>query len=92
LIVPKEDRRAAEVKAAELARQLDLSNVTTQTVIGFLRILARQPDLKLDQVPVKMAEITAIVSILPRISAALARNSATPAMLSALIARNCCFH
>jgi hypothetical protein len=53
------NRQAAEAKAAELARHLDLSNVTTQTVIGFLRILARQPDLKLDQVPAKMAEITA---------------------------------
>jgi tetratricopeptide (TPR) repeat protein len=53
------DRRAAEAKAAELAHQLDLSNVTTQTVVGFLRILARQPDLKLEQVPTKMAEITA---------------------------------
>ena len=53
------NRQAAEANAAELARQLDLSNVTTQTVIGFLRILARQPDLRLDQVPVKMAEITA---------------------------------
>jgi hypothetical protein len=42
------DRRAAEAKAAELARQLDLSSVTTQTVMGFLRILARQPDLKWD--------------------------------------------
>ena len=53
------DRRAAETKAGELARQLDLSNVTTQTVVGFLRVLARQPDLKPEQVPVKMAEITA---------------------------------
>jgi hypothetical protein len=53
------DRRAAETKAAELARQLDLSNVTTQTVVGFLRILAHQPDLNLEQVPAKMAEITA---------------------------------
>ena len=53
------DRRAAEAKAAELARQLDLTNVTTQTVIGFLRVLGREPELKLDQVPAKMAEITA---------------------------------
>src|SRR4051812_44062751 len=30
------DRRAAEVKAAELAHQLDLQNVTAQTVVGFL--------------------------------------------------------
>jgi hypothetical protein len=55
----KEDQKAAEAKAADLAHQLDLSNVTAQTVMGFLRVLARQPDLKLDQVPVKMAEITA---------------------------------
>jgi tetratricopeptide (TPR) repeat protein len=54
-----EDRRAAEAKAAELARQLDLSNVTTQSVVGFLRVLGRQPDLKLEDVPAKMAEITA---------------------------------
>lgn len=53
------DRRAAEEKAASLARQLDLTNVTTQTVMGFLRVLADQPDLMLDQFPGKMAEITA---------------------------------
>ena len=53
------DRRAAEQKAAELARQLDLTNVTTQTVVGFLRVLAKEPALRLDQVPAKMAEITA---------------------------------
>ena len=53
------DRRAAEQKAAELARQLDLTNVTTQTVVGFLRVLAKEPALTLDQVPAKMAEITA---------------------------------
>jgi tetratricopeptide (TPR) repeat protein len=52
------DRRAAETKAAELARQLNLSHLTTQTVVQFLRILARQPDLTLEQVPAKMAEIT----------------------------------
>ena len=54
----KGDRRAAESKAADLARQLDKSNITTQTVMGFLRVLARQPDLNLDQVPTKLAEIT----------------------------------
>ena len=53
------DLRAAEQEAAELARQLDLTNVSAQTVVGFLRVLARQPDLTLDQVPAKMAEITA---------------------------------
>src|SRR5271166_1669962 len=53
------DRRAAEQKAAELARQLDLTNVTTQTVVGFLRVLAKEPAVTLDQVPAKMAEITA---------------------------------
>jgi tetratricopeptide (TPR) repeat protein len=53
------DRRAAEAKANELAIQLNLHDVTTQTVVGFLRVLARQQDLKLEQVPGKMAEITA---------------------------------
>ena len=53
------DRRAAEQKAAELAHQLDLTNVTAQTVVGFLRVLAKEPALTLDQVPAKMAEITA---------------------------------
>ncbi len=52
-------RKAAEQKASELARQLDLTNVTGKTVLGFLRVLARQPNLSLDQVPGKMAEITA---------------------------------
>jgi tetratricopeptide (TPR) repeat protein len=55
----EEDRKAAEAKAADLARQLDLSNVTAQTVMGFLRVLSHQPELRLDQVPAKMAEITA---------------------------------
>ena len=53
------DRRAAEQKAADLARQLDQTNITAQTVVGFLRVLARQSDLQVDQVPAKMAEITA---------------------------------
>jgi hypothetical protein len=53
------DRRAAEAKANELAVQLNLHDVTTQTVVGFLRVLAHQQDLKLEQVPAKMAEITA---------------------------------
>jgi tetratricopeptide (TPR) repeat protein len=53
------DRRAAVAKAEELARQLNLSDVTTQVVVQFLRTLARQPDLKLEQVPAKMAEMTA---------------------------------
>lgn len=53
------DRRAAEAKAKDLAHQLDLSNVTMQTVLGFLRVLADKPDLKVEDVPAKMAEITA---------------------------------
>jgi membrane protein involved in colicin uptake len=53
------DRRAAEANANELAVQLNLRDVTTQTVVGFLRVLARQQDLKLEQVPEKLAEITA---------------------------------
>ena len=57
--ISEEHRHQAEAEAAKLARQLDLSNVTTQAVVGFLRVLGRQPDLKLEEVPAKMAEITA---------------------------------
>jgi tetratricopeptide (TPR) repeat protein len=76
------DRRAAEAKAADLARQLDLSNVTTQTVVGFLRVLGRQPDLKLDQVPVKMAEITANYLQMQERLAALSPQDSTAADLA----------
>jgi tetratricopeptide (TPR) repeat protein len=55
----EEYRRAAEAKAGDLAHQLDLSNVTVQTVLGFLRVLADTPALKVEDVPAKMAEITA---------------------------------
>ena len=53
------DYRAAEAEATELARQLNLQNVTTQTVLEFLRLMASQQDLTVEQVPAKMAEITA---------------------------------
>jgi hypothetical protein len=62
-LAPQRDRyegepRIAEATAAKLARQVGLSNVTTQTSVGFLRVLTRQPDLKLEQVRVQIAEIT----------------------------------
>jgi tetratricopeptide (TPR) repeat protein len=78
----EEDRKAAEAKAADLARQLNLSNVTTQTVMGFLRVLAHQPDLKLDQVPAKMAEITANYMQMQERLAALSPQDPTAANLA----------
>jgi hypothetical protein len=56
-----QDRAAAEAKAADLARQLNQlkqSNLTAESILGFLRILSRQPDIKTEDVPTKMAEIT----------------------------------
>jgi tetratricopeptide (TPR) repeat protein len=76
------DRRAAEAKAADLARQLDLSDVTMQTVVGFLRILGRQPDLKPEQVPAKMAEITANYMQMQERLAALSPQDPTAADLA----------
>jgi hypothetical protein len=73
------DRRAAEAKAADLARQLDLSDVTMQTVVGFLRILGRQPDLKPEQVPATMAEITANYMQMQERLAALSPQDSTAA-------------
>jgi tetratricopeptide (TPR) repeat protein len=53
------DRRAAEKQAAALAKKLNLANVTAQTVLGFVRVLAQQPNLSTADIPAKMAEITA---------------------------------
>jgi tetratricopeptide (TPR) repeat protein len=56
--------------------------VTTQAVVGFLRVLGRQPDLKVDEVPAKMAEITASYLQMQERLAALSPQDPTAADLA----------